>query len=270
LRREEVALLAGVSADYYTRLEQGRDVRPSESVLNAIAGALRLTDAERSYLIQLVRPSGRRTRASSRNVQRVRGTVHRLLDLWPGQPAFVIGRRTDILATNAMARALLADFDAMPVRERNFTRWLVLDEGARELYRDWEHIASGMVARLRMEVACHPDDPRTDELVVELAMKSPEFRIWWADQRVMAYSHGVKRFQHRLVGDLDLDMEALTIPGDDDQTIFVYTAEPGSPSAEALGLVASWTSPPARGSGPVRDTAPSSRPMAGERPDAHE
>ncbi|HET6500443.1 MAG TPA: helix-turn-helix transcriptional regulator [Amycolatopsis sp.] len=265
LRREEVARLAGVSTDYYTRLEQGRDIRPSEDVLAAIARALRLTDAERAYLFELVRPC--RSRPSPRNVQRLRPNLHRLLSFWTEQPALIIGRRTDVLATNAMARALLADFDAMPARQRNFTRWLVLDEHARDLYRDWEQVTSEMVAKLRMDAGRYPDDPRMTELVGELAMKSPEFRVWWADHRVMAHSHGIKRFSHPVVGDLDLDLEALTISGDADQTIFLYFAEPGSPSAETLGLLASWAGAPTRDTGPVRDKprSPSNSPVP--RPD---
>lgn len=238
LRREEVAQLAGVSTDYYVRLEQGRGITPSESVLTAIADALRLDDTGRAYLFDLVRP--KRTRQQGRAAQRVRSGVQRLLDAWTDQPAFLIGRRTDVLATNALGRALLVDFDAMPVRERNYTRWILLDPAARSLYRDWSRVASEMVAILRVDAGRYPDDPRTTDLVGELTMKSEHFSQWWADHRVMTYTYGTKRFRHPVVGDLELDYEGLVVPGEDDQRIFVYSAAPGSASAEALALLASW------------------------------
>ena len=174
LRREEVAQLAGVSTDYYTRLEQGRDLSPSEAVLDSLARALELDDAGRAHLQHLAHPA-RPTRRQTRAVQRVRPTVQSMLDAWTGQPAFVLGRRGDVLATNALARALLADFDAMPYRDRNLTRWILLDPAARDLYVDWAQIASEMVAILRLDAGAHPDDTRTTELVGELTLKSPEF-----------------------------------------------------------------------------------------------
>lgn len=239
LRREEVARLAGVGVDYYTRLEQGRHSSPSETVVEALARALRLDDAGRAHLVDLARPH--RRRASPPSVQRVRPAVHQLLDSWVDHPAFVLGRRTDVLATNRLARALIADFDAMPVRERNKTRWTILDPAAREAYPDWEVVAAEVVGTLRLDAGRHPDDPRLGELVGELAVKSPEFRGWWADHRVDERTHGSKRMRHPLVGELTIHYEALALPGDDDQTLFVYSTEPSSPSAEALRLLAAWT-----------------------------
>jgi hypothetical protein len=159
----------------------------------------------------------------------------------PDQPAFILGRRGDVLATNALARALLADFDAMPYRERNLTRWILLDPAARELYVDWAQIASEMVAILRLDAGAHPNDSRTTELVGELTLNSPEFASWWAQHKVLDRTWGHKRFRHPVVGPLEIDYEALQLPGDPDQTLFVYRAPEGDTrSAEGLKFLASW------------------------------
>ncbi|WP_405594233.1 helix-turn-helix transcriptional regulator [Streptomyces sp. NBC_01092] len=237
LRREELAALAGVSVDYYTRLEQGRPITPSQSVLDALANALQLDPAERSYLHAVARQpgGGRRT---PRAVQKVRPGVHTLLARLGDTPAFVLGRRTQILASNRMARALLTDFDAMPVRDRNATRWLILDEAARSLFADgWQRIASEFVGTLRMDAARHPDDAATAELIGELSMKSEHFRRWWAAQKVVVHGHGTKALHHPIVGDLTLHTEALTFPGDPDQTLYAFLADPGSPTDEALTML---------------------------------
>lgn len=243
LRREEVAQLAGLSTDYYTRLEQGRNLTPSDSVIEALATALRLDAAGRSHLVHLVRPGP--PDSSPRAVQRVRSSVQSMLDSWVDQPAFVLGRRGDLLASNALARALLTDFDALPYRDRNLTRWILLDPAARELYVDWEQIASEMVAILRLDAGAQPDDPRTAELVGELAMKSAEFPAWWAQHKVLSRTWGHKRFRHPVVGPLEIDYEALQLPGEPDQTLFVYRAPDGdTKSQDALRLLASWQAPP--------------------------
>jgi hypothetical protein len=175
-----------------------------------------------------------------------------MLDTWTDQPAFVLGRRGDVLATNALARALLADFDAMPYRDRNLTKWILLDPAARELYVDWAQIASEMVAILRLDAGAHPDDARTTELVGELTLKCPEFSKWWAQHKVLDRSWGHKRFHHPLVGPLEIDYEALHLPGDPDQTLFVYRAPDGDTrSAEALKLLASWNARTASETAPV-------------------
>ncbi|MFJ9033809.1 helix-turn-helix transcriptional regulator [Streptomyces sp. NPDC102274] len=239
LRREELAALAGVSVDYYTRLEQGRHITPSESVLDALANALRLDPAERSYLHAVARRPVSSRRAP-RAVQKVRPGVHTLLARLGDTPAFVLGRRTDILAANRMARVLLADFDTVPVRDRNAARWIMLDEAARSLFGDsWERVASVFVGTLRMDAARHPDDTRTAELVGELSMKSESFRRWWAVQKVVQIGHDTKVMHHPIVGELTLRTEALTFPDDPDQTLFTFLADPGSPSDEALTVLSS-------------------------------
>ena len=236
LRREEVAQLAGVSVDYYTRLEQGRHQHPSHSVIEAVATALGLDDAERAHLINLARD-----RVAARPpAQRVRPELLDLMDGLTGHPAFVIGRRTDVLAANALARALIADWHAMPARERNYVRWLVLAPEARSLYPDWSMVAAEAVGTLRLDAGRYPDDPATRQLVGELAMTSEDFRRWWADHRVVERSHGTKRMRHPVVGDLEIHYEAMNLPGDPDQTLFVYTTRAGSPSHDAMRLLSSW------------------------------
>ncbi|QIQ02183.1 helix-turn-helix transcriptional regulator [Streptomyces liangshanensis] len=261
LRREELAALAGVSVDYYTRLEQGRPITPSESVLDALANALQFDPAERSYLHAVARRQGPgRRRAPRAAQQKVRPGVHALLARLGETPAFVLGRRTDVLATNRMARVLLADFDAAPVRDRNAVRWIMLDEAARSLFGDsWEQVASVFVGTLRMDAARHPDDTRTAELVGELSMKSEPFRRWWAGQKVVRIGHDTKVLHHPIVGELTLRTEALTFPDDPDQTLFTFLADPGSASDEALTMLSSWAAEPGRSGG--------SRPgQAGSRP----
>jgi transcriptional regulator with XRE-family HTH domain len=240
LRREEVAQLAGVSVDYYVRLERGRGVNVSESVLDALARALRLTDTERSHLFAVARPTRARHRPMA--PQRVRPGLYRMLETLTEIPAMVIGLRMDVLATNRLARALLVDFDALPHRERNMARFLFLDEAARELYVDWEATARGTVASLHLYAGRNPHDPHLAALIGELSLRDRDFRRWWADHDVLLRTHGAKRYHHPVVGDLVLDYEALTPTGDPDQTLGLHTAEPGSPSEQALRLLASWTS----------------------------
>ncbi len=241
LRREELAALAGVSVDYYTRLEQGRPISPSEAVLDALANALQLDPAERSYLHAVARQPGGGRRRASRAVQKVRPGVHALLARLGDTPAFVLGRRTSVLAANRMAGALLADFDAMPARDRNVVRWVVLDEAARSLFGEgWEKIASEFVGVLRMDAARYPDDAATAELVGELSMKCEHFRRWWAGQKVVVHSYGTKTLHHPIVGDLTLRTEVLAFPGDADQSLYTFLADPGSPSDEAMTVLSAW------------------------------
>jgi transcriptional regulator with XRE-family HTH domain len=245
LRREEVAQLAGMSADYYTRLEQGRHLHPSDSVLSAVAGVLGLGPAERAHLFDLARRTPPATRrGNALGVQRVRPGVRNLIESITDQPAFVVGRRADVLATNRLMRALVADFDAMPARDRNVARWTILDPAARDLYPDWAAVAAEVVGSLRLDAGRYPDDPRTAELVGELAMKSEDFRRWWASHRVAERAYGAKRMHHQLVGDLEIDYEAMTLPADPDQTLFIYSTRPGSRSREAMQLLASWNDTP--------------------------
>ncbi|WNV85676.1 helix-turn-helix transcriptional regulator [Umezawaea sp. Da 62-37] len=240
LRREEVALLAGVSTDYYARLEQGRRITPSAAVVGAIGRALGLDAAARAYLDDLIGLTGRAPRRS-RAVQRVRPGLHQLLDSLDGEPALVLGRRTDVLAANRMAKALFADFDRLPPARRNYARWMFLDEGARALFVDWQDQARAAVESLRFEIGRDPDDDATVALVTELRDRSHEFGRWWEQHRVHQRTHGAKRLRHPLVGDLTVEYESLTPPGDPDTTLFVYTTEAGSPSRRAMDLLASWT-----------------------------
>lgn len=241
LRREEVALLAGVSTDYYTRLEQGRNVAPSVQVIEALIRALDLDAAGQTYLRTLVSTAGTPVSRSRPSVQRVRPGLYQLLDSFTSQPALILGRRTDILASNALARALFADFESMPAKNRNYARWMLLDDDARTLFRDWEEQARNAVEALRLDAAATPDDQGTQQLVGELSLASGEFRQWWSAHRVHQRAHGTKRLNHPLVGELDVQFETLTVSGEPSQVLYVYTAEPGTTSQQALSVLASWT-----------------------------
>ncbi|MET7683609.1 helix-turn-helix transcriptional regulator [Streptomyces sp. NPDC005423] len=244
LRREEVARLAGVSVEYYTRLERGRAGRVSETVLDAVSHALRLDDIERAHLFTLARPASPAHRRRPMSPQRVRPGLYRLLDTLDHVPAMIQGRRMDILASNRMARALFADFDARPHRDRSMVRYVFLDVHAPELLADWERSAGGCVAHLHLYAGRHPHDPQLTELIGELSLRSPQFRHMWGNPDVVCDGMGTRRFHHPLVGDLTLDHEVLDVSGDPDQTLVVYTPEPASPSAEALNLLDSWTGTP--------------------------
>ncbi|MEV5893215.1 helix-turn-helix domain-containing protein [Nonomuraea fuscirosea] len=241
LRREEVALLAGVSTDYYTRLEQGRRITPSDQVIDAVANALDLDDAGRTYLRELVGATTRTTRRRAQSVQRVRPGLYQLLDSLDGNPVLILGRRTDVLAANRLARALFTDFDAMPPRERNYARWMFLDPATRDLFVDWEEHARNCVESLRLDLGANPDDPLARDLLATLSEHSGEFRAWWAEHGVYQRTFGSKTLRHPVVGELTVEFETFTMPGDNDQTMFVYTTEPGTASREALNLLASWT-----------------------------
>lgn len=239
LRREEIAQLANLSVDYYMRLEQGRDINVSEDVLKAVADVLRLREDERTHLYDLARPIQSR-RKPRPQPHRVRPGILALVQTLP-TPAFVVDQRLDVLATNQIARALLFDFDAHPRPERNHARWVFLEPQARERYLDWEEVARDCVATLRMHAGRHPDDLELAALVGELTVKSPEFSRWWADHEVLVRSHGSKRYYHPTIGELTVAYEALPLPDAGDQTLFVYTVEPGSASEQTLQLLASWT-----------------------------
>jgi transcriptional regulator with XRE-family HTH domain len=251
LRREEVARLAGVSTDYYARLEQGRRITPSTAVMEAIGRALRLDAAGRAHLKDLIGLTTTPARRRTRGAQRVRPGLYQLLDALDGEPALVLGRRTDILAANRMTRALFTDFDRLPTAQRNYARWMFLDEDARSLFADWHDQARAVVESLRFEVGRDPDGRATADLVAELREHSREFTQWWEQHRVHQRTHGSKRLRHPLVGDLTVEYETLTLPGDPDTTLFIYTTEPGSSSRRAMNLLASWTA-----STPDTDTRP--------------
>ncbi|MFF4173992.1 helix-turn-helix domain-containing protein [Streptomyces sp. NPDC001744] len=242
LRREELAQLAGVSVAYYTRLEQGNGRNVSLEVLDSIARALRLSDTERAHLTHLAKPTvKKRQRAAFSRPQQVRPGLLHLLDSMDGVPAVVLGRRLDLLAWNRMARALLGDFTTWEPHERNMARMVFLDPNARSLYLDWEHKATEVVSVLRLYAGCWPDDPLLLALVGELSVRSEEFRSLWAAHTVADKGHGAKRMRHPLVGEMTLSYETLKVSGaDPDLVLVTYQAEPGTPSADALRLLAQW------------------------------
>ncbi|MEU1722778.1 helix-turn-helix transcriptional regulator [Nonomuraea sp. NPDC005692] len=242
LRRDEVARLAGVSTEYYTRLEQGRAGHPSPEVVEALARALQLDPAEREHLTDLLARPARHAPVSP---QRVRPGLHLMLQTLHDVPAFILGRRTDVLAANRLAREVLTDFEALAVPQRNLARYYLLDPEARTRTGDWERVAAETVAMLRLEAGRHPEDRRLADLVGELTLRSPEFSSWWNDHRVLRRTHGTKHYHHPLVGELHFHYESLQPPGDPDQTLCVYNVEPGSPTAQALRLLSSWVAPTA-------------------------
>lgn len=239
LRREEVAQLAGVSVDYYVRLEQGRTTNVSEAVLDAVARALELDAEEHAHLRRLTRPA----RAARRPAppQRVRPQIRHLLDAMTDVAAYVVGRRTDVLAWNRLGAALIADFDALPGQQRNFARLLFGDEtAAQELFPDWPAKARDLVAFLHVDAGRHPDDPALAALVGELALHSERFRRLWADHPVHDKGHTTASLRHPVIGTVDLAYEALRLPDDPEQLLVTYSAPPGSDAATALRLLASW------------------------------
>jgi transcriptional regulator with XRE-family HTH domain len=242
LRREEVALLAGISVEYYTRLERGNARGMSESVLEGIARALQLDDAERAHLSDLVRAANT-TRPPRRRPaqQRVRPSVQRILDSMIGIPAFVQNGRLDVLYANELARAMFPYVASDRGGPANAARFIFLDPSAQEFFKEWEKVANDVVALLRAEAGRDPYDRALSDLVGELSTRSEDFRVRWGTHNVKFHRTGVKNYHHPVVGDLTLTYEALELPGDPGQTIFVYIAEPNSTSDEALQLLASWT-----------------------------
>ncbi|OON81449.1 helix-turn-helix domain-containing protein [Streptomyces tsukubensis] len=239
LRREELSQLAGVSVAYYTRLEQGNGRNVSAEVLDAIARALRLSEAEHSHLNHLAKPKHHKKKKNARP-QRMRPELQRLLDAMTGVPAYVVGHRTDILGWNPLAAAVFCDFAALEPQERNFSRLIFLHPPTRALYRDWDVKAAETVSGLRMYAGCYADDPALSALVGELSVKSEEFRTLWASHDVRDKGYGSKTLTHPLVGEITLSYETLKFPNDPDQSLVAFHAEPGSPSAEALRLLGSW------------------------------
>ncbi|MFE6196089.1 helix-turn-helix transcriptional regulator [Streptomyces sp. NPDC057838] len=244
LRREELAQLAGVSVDYYTRLEQGRSRTASRAVLDSLASALHLDDAERAHLFNLAAQPERVHRPAPARRQTVNPVVEQLLARLDSAycPAFVLGRRTDVLAGNRLAATLITDFAALPQHERNQARFVFLDPYARELYADWEGVAADTAAMLRMDAGRHGADPELSELVTDLSRQSSAFRRMWADQRVIERTAGTKGYHHPVVGDLTVTYQAMSVAGEDDQTLFVYTAPAGTADETALRLLATWSS----------------------------
>jgi transcriptional regulator with XRE-family HTH domain len=232
LRREELALLAGVSSPYYTRLEQGRDRHPSPQILDAIGRALGLDEQAMAHLRRLARAQSSSHKPAP-HAEEVAPGLRELLDGWMGQPAVVVGRYRDVLAATAVAQVLNPGF----VPGRNLLRQVFLDPEGREFYLDWEQIAEGAVAGLRASAGTEPDDPRLAALVGELSVKSEDFRQMWARHDVRARITGSKRYNNPFVGLITLDYEAFTVNTDPGQTMFIFHAKPGSSDERSLLLL---------------------------------
>jgi len=267
LRRSEVATLAGMSVEYYSKLERGDLAGASASVLGAIARALLLDDAERAHLFDLARiadgtsaierPARRRSRPNA-----VRPGLQHLLDAVTEGPAFIVNGRMDIQATNDLARAFYADLLANPDNRANLARFAFLDPAAHAFYADWDSTASITVAMLRTEAGRDPHDRDLHDLIGELSTRSTEFATRWGAHDVRHHGTGAKHFHHPVVGDLDLTYEVLALVSEPGLTVTIYTAEPASPSSEALGLLASW----AATAQPAHDAPVSTaRPATGRR-----
>ncbi|MFI6374424.1 helix-turn-helix transcriptional regulator [Streptomyces sp. NPDC050546] len=241
LRREEVARLAAISTDYYARLEQGR-VQASEAVLDVLAQVLRLGGDQREYLLTLAGKTAPPTEGRSTR-QEVHPQMRRLLDDLTLTAGFVIGHNTDLLAWNAMAAALVMDFGRIPEEERNYVRMVFTEPAIRVLYRDWEAMARLAVSHLRMDSRRNPRDPRLTALVEELSAVDPQFRLWWTSHDVAARAGGTRLLRHPVVGDLALERSTFMCAEDPRQQLVVWTAEPGTPTSDALRYLASTMGP---------------------------
>jgi len=242
LRREEVALLADISVEYYTRLERGNARGISDEVLDAVSRALQLDEAERAHLFDLVRISNlERTPRRTSAPQGVRPSIRRIVDSMAVIPAMVHNGRLDILYTNAIGDALYSEHLQDPVRPANSARFLFLDPRARTFYIDWETVAHDVVAALHGEAGRNPYDRAMSDLVGLLSTRSEQFRVLWASHDVRFHRSGTKRFHHPLVGNLSLAYESLALPADLGLTLVTYSAEPGSPSEAALEELGRWS-----------------------------
>jgi transcriptional regulator with XRE-family HTH domain len=245
LRREEVASLAGVSVEYYKRLERGNATGASDAVLEALADALRLDEAERAHLFDLARAASpiapqRRRRPVQ---QRLRPVVQRILDSI-GTPATVSNMRGDYVAANQLGRALYAPLFESREQPPNSARFTFLDPTAQEFFLDWEKAAKDLVAALRSQAGRNPYDRALSDLVGELSTRSDAFRTWWAAHNVRYHRTGTKRLHHPVVGELELSYEVMELSADSGLRLAIFTAEPGSRSEETLNVLASWTATP--------------------------
>ena len=241
LRREEAAMLAGVSIDYYIRMERGHLTGASNAVLEGIARALQLDHAERDHLFDLARasePSPARQRRSRE--PGITASVQQVLDAITDAPAWVRNARHDMLAANRMARALYAPMLADPRRPANNARFVYLDPASRDFFTDWDRAADDIAAMLRLEAGRNPYDRKLVELIGELSTRSEDFRTRWAAHNVRFHRTGHKKLHHPVVGDVDLDFEAMELPSQSGLFLLVYTAAEGSPAADSLRLLASW------------------------------
>jgi len=244
LRREEVAMLAGVSVEYYVRLERGNLGGASQSVLDSVANALQLDEAERAHLHDLARTSSTRVAAGRPARRTVRPPVQWLLDSMTDTAAYVRNARIDILATNTLGRALYAPVFEMPGRP-NVARFVFLDPRSQDFFIEWSKVASEAAALLRTLAGENPYDQGLTELVGELSTRSDLFRTLWAAHDVRQHRTGIKRFHHPLVGEMTLSYESMALTADPGLRLNSYVAEPASPSAQAFSLLASWATAPA-------------------------
>ena len=256
LRREEVANLAGLSVDYYTRLEKGNLRSASDSVLDSIAKALQLDDAERAHLLDLARAARDGAKPSRRRppAPQVRPSIQWMLDSMTTSAAFVRNGRLDIVALNALCRAFYAPVLAETTQPVNLARYCFFNPTARDFYPDWDGAADTTVSLLRTEAGRDPHNRALTDLVGELATRSDEFRTRWAAHDVRLHHTGSKQFEHPVVGSLTVSFDAMELPADPGLTLTVYAAEPGSATQEKLAMLASWAAPQADGASTTHDT----------------
>lgn len=237
LRREELAVLAGLSPDYYSRLEQGRQANISDEVLDALARALRLDGVEHAHLRDLAAPTSRRRAATSEAAQRPDPGLLRLIGTLDHVPVLLLGHRGDVLARNALLRAVLG----RPLEPgTSFVRYLFLDPIARDRIINWADFAAASVAAMRREAGRRPLDRRLSALIDELRAADPDVARWWDDHAVRDYASVAKRIRHPTAGTLSFDIEIVSAPHEPDQRLVVYTAEADSPTARILPILASW------------------------------
>jgi transcriptional regulator with XRE-family HTH domain len=251
LRREEVALLAGVSVDYYVRMERGNLAGASESVLEALARALQLDDAERDHLHALARKCGPTPVRRRPAAKGVRPALQQVLEAITDSPAWIRNANLDILAANQLSQALYAQMFADPRRPANTARFTFLDPASQDFFVDWERAADDIAAVLRLQAGRTPHDKSLSDLIGELSTQSETFRSRWADHNVRFHRSGRKKLHHPVVGNLEIDFEAMEFPSDPGLTLIVYTAPPTSPTTDAFKLLATWSATQQAGGEPV-------------------
>jgi transcriptional regulator with XRE-family HTH domain len=239
LRKEELAVLAGVSTDYYSKLEQGRQASVSRSVLDALARALRLTEVERAHLFVLADPLAAR-RPHTPAVQQADAGLLRLMTALDHVPAMILGRRAEMLAANTLLTAVLRDLPP----SSSLVRFMFFDPLARERIINWEHFAAATMAAMRGELGRHPEDERLVTLIDEVRTSDVDAARWWDDHTVQEYASSPKRLLHPVAGELSFDIETVVPPRSTEQVLIVYTAQPNSPTARALPFLASWNTHP--------------------------
>jgi transcriptional regulator with XRE-family HTH domain len=256
LRREELATLSGMSIDDYNRLERGNLTGVSDSILESLVRALKLDEAERTYLFDVARAANlKRPRQRRRGAQKLNPSIQHLLDGMTGIPAFVQNARLDVLGMNDLARALYYPNGEDPGSHDNYARYIFLDTGSREQLPEWESMAQDVVAILRQEAARDPHNGDLSDLIGELSTRSEDFRTMWAAQNVRLHRTGVKPFHHPIVGDFELTFQTMQLPSDEGLILIAYSAEPGTPGHDALNLLATWAAT-ARSEASTKTTGP--------------